>query len=47
MNTATTTEGIRDYLGDFAADFTEDQISIITAAGIDLTKAQELLGDLA
>lgn len=36
MNTATTTEGIRDYLGDFAADFTEDQISIITAAAIDV-----------
>ena len=36
MNIATTTEGIRDYLGDFAADFTEDQISIITAAAIDV-----------
>jgi len=32
--TATTTEGIRDYLGDFAADFTEDQIGIITAAAL-------------
>lgn len=36
MDTMTTTEGIRDYLGDFAADFTEDQISIITAAAIDV-----------
>lgn len=32
MNTETTTEGIRDYLG----DFTEDQIGIITAAAIDV-----------
>lgn len=36
MNIETTTESIRDYLGDFAADFTEDQISIITAAAIDV-----------
>lgn len=34
--TATTTETIRDYLGDFANEFTEDQISIITAAAIDV-----------
>lgn len=36
MNTMTTTDSIRDYLGDFAADFTEDQISIITAAAVDV-----------
>ena len=34
--TATTTETIRDYLGDFANEFTEDQIGIITAAAIDV-----------
>lgn len=36
MNTETTTETIRDYLGDFADEFTEDQIGIITAAAIDV-----------
>lgn len=30
------TETIRDYLGDFANELTEDQISIITAAAIDV-----------